>query len=312
MGHAGRGKAPPLTDAIIVENVTKAFGENVAVDNVSLNVPTGCVCGFLGPNGAGKTTLIRMILAILYPDVGSISVLGRGTAEEARSQLGYLPEERGLYPKMRAVEYLAYIGTLKGMARKHASERALALLAEFGLEDAARRKCEALSKGMSQKLQILATFIHDPQLVILDEPFSGLDPVNVDLIRDAILRMKRQGKTVLFSTHMMDQAEQLCDRIVLVHQGRKVLDGSLSEVRDAQEHAVVIEYDGDGRVLNDLPGVATVRDAGKRAELTLTPTADPQAILRELVRRVELESFAVRRPSLHEVFIRTVGSPDDA
>ena len=297
-------------DTIIVDDVTKAFGENVAVDRVSLRAPSGCVCGFLGPNGAGKTTLIRMILAILYPDSGSIRVLGSETAESARSRIGYLPEERGLYPKMRAVEYLTYIGTLKGLSRAEASERAGARMAEFGLAGAARRKCEALSKGMAQKLQILATLIHEPELVILDEPFSGLDPVNVDLVRDAVLRMKREGKTVIFSTHMMEQAEQLCDRIVLLHDGRKVLDGNLSEVREAQEPVIVIDYNGDGSAFDDLAGVGNVHDAGKRAELTLVQAGDPQAILRQLVGRVEIESFAVRRPSLHEVFVRTVGGDD--
>ncbi|MBT3271350.1 ATP-binding cassette domain-containing protein [Candidatus Poribacteria bacterium] len=301
-----------MPDAIIVDSVTKAFGANVAVNDVSFRVPAGCVCGFLGPNGAGKTTLIRMILGILYPDSGAVGVLGHATAESARSRIGYLPEERGLYPKMRAVEYLAYVGALKGLSRTDASDRARSLMAEFGLAEAERRKCQALSKGMAQKLQILATFIHDPELVILDEPFSGLDPVNVDLVRDAVLRMKRDGKTVIFSTHMMDQAEQLCDRIMLVHEGRKVLDGSLTEVREAQDHVILVDYDGDGATLQDLPGVSGVHDAGKRAELTLTDTADPQAILHQLIARVEVESFAVRRPSLHEVFVRTVGGQDDA
>lgn len=301
-----------MPDAIIVDSVTKAFGENVAVSDVSLRVPSGCVYGFLGPNGAGKTTLIRMILAILYPDSGSIGVLGHETAEGIRGSIGYLPEERGLYPKMRAADYLAYVGTLKGLSRRQAAERASAMMAEFGLADVERRKCEALSKGMAQKLQILATFIHDPELVILDEPFSGLDPVNVDLVRDAVLGMKRDGKTVIFSTHMMEQAEQLCDRIVLVHKGRKVLDGSLAEVREAQEHVILIDYDGDGAALHGLPGVSGVHDAGKRAELTLADDADTQVILRELVRRLEIETFAVRRPSLHEVFVRTVGGQDNA
>ena len=301
-----------MDHALTLDGITKRFGDVVAVDDVSLRVPQGSIYGFIGPNGAGKTTTIRMIMSIFYPDAGSITVLGSATPESVKDRLGYLPEEKGLYKKMKTGELVAYFGKLKGLPAAEARERAEALLVGFGLGDWIDKKTEALSKGMSQKVQILATLIHKPELVILDEPFAGLDPVNVQVVRDVILDMKRQGRTVIFSTHVMEQAEQICDYIFLINKGRKVLDGTIAEVRRTGDQAVVVDYEGDGVALQGLPGVRRVSDAGKTAELFLEDGADPQAILARLVGRLTIRRFDMREPSLHEVFIRVVGGETDA
>ena len=301
-----------MRPALILDRVAKRFGDVVAVDSVSLEVPRGAIYGFLGPNGAGKTTTIRMIMSILYPDSGSITVLDSSNPEAVKDRLGYLPEEKGLYKKMRTGEMLAYFARLKGMRTAEARARARRLLDEFGLGEWVDRKSETLSKGMSQKVQILGTLIHDPELVILDEPFSGLDPVNVELVRDVILEVKRQGRTVIFSTHVMEQAEQICDFIFLIHRGRKVLDGTLRDVRRSGESCIAIDFDGDGTMLAGLPGVRRVNDRGKTAELFLKDGADPQALLKLLVERFAVRRFDMREPSLHEVFIRAVGGKADA
>ncbi|MEM8929617.1 MAG: ATP-binding cassette domain-containing protein [Acidobacteriota bacterium] len=294
--------------ALSLDGVTKRFGSFTAVDHVSLEIPSGTIYGFLGQNGAGKTTTIRMIMSILYPDEGSVRVLG-GTAESRKDRLGYLPEEKGLYKKMTTTEILTYFGRLKGLDRSTAKRKAKTLLEEFGLGEWVDQKCEALSKGMGQKVQVLGTLIHDPELVILDEPFSGLDPVNVETMRDLILRMKREGRTVIFSTHVMEQAEQLCDSIFLIHRGRKVIDGPLSEVKATGDHGVQVDYDGDGSIFDRLPGVERVNNAGKHAELFLDDSTNPQAILRQLVDAgLTIRRFDLREPSLHEVFVRTVGA----
>jgi ABC-2 type transport system ATP-binding protein len=299
-----------MDHALELEEVTRRFGDFVAVNALSFTVARGTICGFLGPNGAGKTTTIRMIMSIVRPDAGVIRVLGSDRPESVKDRLGYLPEERGLYKKMRAREIIAYFGRLKGMRADHARDRASAMLEQYGLADAADRRCEALSRGMGQKVQLLAALIHDPELVILDEPFSGLDPVNVELMRELILTLRRQGRTVIFSTHVMEQAEQLCDAIVLVHRGRKVLDGPLARVKANGGRTCVIDYDGDGAILHSLPGVARLNDAGKHAELTLMDGADPQEILARLVNRLAIRRFDTREASLHEIFIRTVEASD--
>jgi ABC-2 type transport system ATP-binding protein len=301
-----------MNDAVRLDGVSKRFGPVVAVDDLSLQVPVGCIYGFLGPNGAGKTTLIRMIMSIFYADSGRIEVLGHQNPLEVKDRLGYLPEEKGLYKKMRVAELIAYFGRLKGMDGDEARKVAGELLDRFGLGEWKESRCEALSKGMGQKVQLLGTMIHGPELVILDEPFSGLDPVNSDLMRDAVLQLRKEGKTVLFSTHIMEQAEQLCDYVMLIDKGKKVLDGELSAVRASGGQGVMLDYDGDGGVLNQLPGVLRVNDAGKQAELVLEDGADPQAILAALVGKVQIRRFDLSEPSLHEIFIRAVGGETDA
>jgi ABC-2 type transport system ATP-binding protein len=296
-----------VTDALVLEGVTKRFGSFTAVDNLSLRIPKGSIYGFLGPNGAGKTTTIRMIMSIFYPDQGTIRILDHPNAEEVKDRLGYLPEEKGLYKKMKAAELVAYFGTLKGMASGEAKVRARELLTRYGLGEWVDKRCEALSKGMGQKVQLMCTLIHDPELVILDEPFSGLDPVNVELMRDVILQMKRDGKTVIFSTHVMEQAEQICDYIFLIDKGKKVLDGTLASVKSGGPRGIQIDYEGDGAVLRTLPGVQRINDAGKTAELFLENGRDPQELLVQLAGKLRIRRFDLRDPSLHEIFIRAVG-----
>ena len=291
-----------------LEGVTKRFGPVTAVDRLSFQVPRGSVYGFLGPNGSGKTTTLRMVMSIFYPDEGRLRVLGRERALDVKDRIGYLPEERGLYKKMKTADLLAYFGRLKGMEGRLARSRARELLTKFGLQEWADKPCEALSKGMGQKVQLLAVLIHEPELMILDEPFSGLDPVNMESMRGAILQMKREGRTVLFSTHVMAQAEEICDYILLIDKGRKLLNGTLSEVKSSGPKGIRLDYDGDGSILRELPGVTRINDAGKSAEIFLEEEADPQEILARLVGRIVIRRFDLREPSLHEIFIRAVGA----
>ncbi len=291
---------------LVLDSVTKRFGQFTAVNAISLAVPKGSIYGFLGPNGSGKTTTMRMIMSIFYPDAGSIRVLGHDNAEEIKDRLGYLPEEKGLYKKMRVEEIIAYFGTLKGMGKGEAKTRARELLERYGLGEWIGKKCEAMSKGMGQKVQLLGTMIHDPDLVILDEPFSGLDPINMELMRDTILDIKRNGKTVIFSTHVMAQAEELCDAIMLMYKGDKILDGLIGEVRSTGPQAIQVEFVGDGEVVRSYPHTERVNLSGNSAEVFLTAGEDPQAFLAYLIGKVEVRRFDLREPSLHEIFVRTV------
>jgi ABC-2 type transport system ATP-binding protein len=296
-----------MSDAIVLDRVRKCFGDFVAVNDVSLRVPRGSIYGFLGPNGAGKTTTIRMMMSIFYPDSGSISILGEPNSERIKDRLGYLPEEKGLYKNMKAGDLVAYFGRLKGMSKTAARTKADELLKRFGLGDWIEAKCKALSKGMGQKVQILATLMHDPELVILDEPFSGLDPVNTDVVRDLILEMKRAGKTVIFSTHVMEHAEQICDHVVLINKGRILIDGPITKVRSSGGSTIQLDYDGDGAVLKTLSGVTRVNDGGKHAEFVLAPGYDADDLLKQIVGRVKVRRFDTREASLHEIFVRAVG-----
>ncbi len=292
--------------ALILDGVSKHFGSFTAVSNLSLQVPKGCIYGFLGQNGAGKTTTIRMVMSIFHPDSGRISVLGQPDAATVKDRLGYLPEEKGLYKKMKTAEIVAYFGKLKGMDSRTANLRAKELLIRYGLGDWLDKKCEAMSKGMGQKVQVLGTIIHEPELVILDEPFSGLDPVNRDLMRDLILDMKRQGRTVIFSTHGMEHAEQICDYVMMIHKSKLQFAGTLSQIKQGRDLGIQLDYDGDGDQLQHLPGAARVNDHGKHAEIFLQPGKDPQQALRWLLDHVTVKRFDYREPSLHEIFVRTV------
>ena len=299
-----------MTPAVNLEMVTKSFGGRPAVRELSLAIPMGAIYGFLGPNGAGKTTTMRLILGIYLPDRGSVSVLGQNDPRLVRERIGYLPEERGLYPRMRVLDQVAYFGALKGLSDLESRARAGDLLDEYGLGPCRQLRCQALSKGMAQKVQILATLIHEPDLVILDEPFSGLDPVNRDLMRDVIIGLRDRGAGVIFSTHITEQAEQICDHVVLIDGGRKLLDGATQQVRATAGGAIHLEYDGDISKLADLPEVDHINDGGRQAEIVLAEGGDPQAVLRFLVkRRVQVLAFDLRQPSLHDIFVRTVGRP---
>jgi ABC-2 type transport system ATP-binding protein len=285
--------------AVVLDGVSKRFADIVAVDDLSLTVPSGVV-----------TTTIRMLVGILRPDSGTLRVLGNTDPAAIKARLGYLPEEKGLYKKMRVLELVAYFGRLKGMTRAAAYTRGRQLLEEFDLGDRHNERCESLSKGMGQKVQIVATLIHEPQLIVLDEPFSGLDPVNVELVRNIVLAQRKIGRTVLLSTHVMEQAEQICDGLILINRGRMLLDGSLDGIRGAAQRTVTIDYDGDGACLEDLPGVIRINDAGRHAELSLGPAADTQKILASLMQRLTIRRFDTREASLHEIFVRAVGGDD--
>jgi len=295
-------------DAVVLDNVCKSFGSLQAVGNLSVDVPAGAVYGFLGPNGAGKTTTIRMIMNIIRPDSGSISILGDGSFAALKERIGYMPEERGLYRKMTLRKTLAYFGTIKGVTSIQLAERIPRWLERLDLAGWADKKVEELSRGMHQKLQFAVTVINEPELLILDEPFSGLDPLNQELLKEIIVRMRSEGKTVIFSTHVMHEAEQLCDYILLINKGRVVLDGRLAEIRSRHKsHTVCAELEGETGFLRELPFVAEIDRQADHVEIHLTEDADPQQLLRVLVERTRVQSFAVKVPSLHEIFIRIVG-----
>jgi ABC-2 type transport system ATP-binding protein len=292
--------------AVEIEGVTKTFGRHVAVDDLTLSVPEGTIYGFIGPNGSGKTTTLRMIMRIFHADRGDIAVLGDRSLGAANDRVGYLPEERGLYKQMKVRDVLKFYAQLKGMSDPRGE--IARWLEMMGLSDWADKRVTALSKGMSQKVQFIATVIARPELVLLDEPFSGLDPVNAVVLRDAVLDLRRNGATVIFSTHDMAVAEKMCDMIFMIYRGKKVLDGTLEEIQDAYgEDTVRVRLGGDGAALEDLPGVAQVADFGRYHELRLDRDADPQAVLAALMDRGEVRLFELSRPSLQDIFVRIAG-----
>jgi ABC-2 type transport system ATP-binding protein len=295
-------------EALILENVSKSFGDVRAVDELSVQVPAGSVYGFLGPNGAGKTTTIRMIMNIIRPDKGLIKIFDDGATTQNKARIGYMPEERGLYRKMKVSKVLAFFGAIKGLSASELNFRVPQWLQQVDLTGWANKKVEELSRGMHQKLQFAVTAINEPDLLILDEPFSGLDPVNQDLLKDIICRMRDEGKTILFSTHVMHEAERLCDFILLINKGKAVLDGRLDDIRSRYKSgAVSIELEGDTSFIRALPMVKTAETQGRRIEISLSEGADTQDLLKALVGRVRVKAFEVKMPSLHEIFVRLVG-----
>ncbi len=295
--------APLLT----LDRVCKSYGDKRAVSDVSLEVPRGSIYGFLGPNGSGKTTTIRSIMNIILPDSGTIVFAGRPLDLALRDRIGYLPEERGLYRKMKCLDQLVFLARLKGVPRAEARRRAQAWLERLGLADYAERKVDNLSKGMQQKVQFAATFIGEPDLVILDEVFSGLDPLNIELLRDMIVEQKQRGTTILFSTHMLAEAERICDAICLIEGGEKILDGSLPEVRAAFPlRSVRVAWEGETTPPADLPGVAQQEFHEGSWRLLLEEGADPRALLPRLQAAGQLTLFAANRPSLSEIFLTAV------
>lgn len=300
-----------MTETVLeLTNVTKRFGEFTAVDHLSFTLTRGRILGFLGPNGAGKTTTLRMMLGILPPDAGAISILGCGTSE-VRARIGYLPEERGLYKRMRADAAIAYIATLKGMKRPAALARARALLSDFGLANFARVRIEGLSKGMAQKVQLLAAVAHDPEFVILDEPFSGLDPVNQGELEVFIRGLAASGKTILFSTHTMQHAERLCDGIVVIAKGRKLFDGTLEAARALFPRRARVGSDADLNFLRYVPGVrqlAPPAPGQPNWTLDMAEGNDGRAVLAACFDKgVPLTHFDVSPPTLHDIFVSLVG-----
>jgi len=296
-------------DAVVIENVSKRFDGVCAVDDLSARVPPGSIYGFLGPNGAGKTTTIRMIMNIIYPDSGRTQILDCVTAEQARAKIGYMPEERGLYRKMTVRRVLSYLGAIKGMSHRRLREAIPKWLDRVDLTEWTDRKVEELSRGMHQKLQFVATVINDPDILILDEPFSGLDPVNLDVLKGIMLGMRQAGRTVIFSTHVMEQAQKLCDFILLINKGRKVIDGTLDEIRSKyRSDAVVVELEGPTEFVDHLPMVERTTRSAQAIEITLTDPADDQRLLAALLATTRVRRFEVKVPTLHEMFVHLVGT----
>ncbi len=297
--------------AVEVSNVTKSFGDVAVASGISFQVARGEVFGLIGPNGAGKTTVIRMLMEIIRPDSGWVRVLGEPLRETTKNQIGYLPEERGLYKKLTVAESLSYLSSLKGSSGPAVRQRAAMLLERTGMLPHLHRKIEELSKGMAQLIQFIATILHDPKLVVFDEPFYGLDPVNTRLLKDMIGELRQQGKAVILSTHMMNEVEELCDRIMMIDRGRPVLYGRLSDIKDRyRTNSVFLSVDGQP---GPLEGVTGTRDHGTHLELALDDRTSPQAVLAALVGQgITVNRFEVAVPPLSDIFIRVVrGRPDE-
>jgi ABC-2 type transport system ATP-binding protein len=292
--------------AVELEKVTKTFRNHTAVDSLSLSVPKGSIYGFIGPNGAGKTTTIRMIMNIYYPDTGNIRVFGEQRHGAYTNRIGYLPEERGLYRKMKVRSLLRFYGNLKN--GKNVKREVHSWLERFDLTKWANKKTEILSKGMSQKVQFIAAVVSQPELMILDEPFTGLDPVNVDILRDAILELQAKGITIIFSTHDMNTAEKICDYIFMIHKGKKVLDGTLKSIQDKyRDDTIRVWIEGDPATLNSIPGVERVTNIGQLQELRINENSDSQEVLKAIMSRTRIRKFELAKPSLHDIFVRIAG-----
>ncbi len=291
-----------------VENISKKFNQQTAVDNISFSINPGVIYGILGPNGAGKSTTIRMIMNILQPDSGRITLFGESMNETLRNKIGYLPEERGLYPKMKVIDVLTFLGELHNLSAEAARQKAMDWLTRLELAPHAHNKVEALSKGMQQKVQIIGSLLHEPSFIILDEPFSGLDPVNTLLIKDIMLELKKQGRAIMLSTHMMDTAEKLCDRILLINRGQLVLEGPLERL--LQEHgsqSIQVEFNGDASFVPTLPGVEKADMYANYMEIRLKDGFPRKTLLNALIEHLDILSFKTQRSSLNEIFIRQTG-----
>ena len=292
-----------------VENVSKHFGEFTAVNDLSFNVRAGRVFGFLGPNGAGKTTTIRMIVGITAPDEGKIELFGQKMSTDLQDKIGYLPEERGLYKKMKIVDQLRYFAALKDISTKEADKRIDFWLERMNLKEWKSKKTSDLSKGMSQKIQFIATVLHDPDLLILDEPFSGLDPVNVEFLIEVVAELKARHKTIIFSTHLMETAERLCDDIILINKSRKVIGGTLREVKESfKKNMIALRAVGGESVLSDSALIASITEHADEKELVLAEGADEQILLKRLIESgAKVTKFEQVEPSLNDIFIEKIG-----
>ncbi|MBI1747257.1 MAG: ATP-binding cassette domain-containing protein [Acidobacteria bacterium] len=298
-----------MTYSLSLDRISKKYDGLYAVKELSLQLSPGVIFGLLGPNGAGKTSTIRMIMNITIPDEGRIQILGKPMNEELKKRLGYLPEERGLYPKMEVAEQLLFLAQLKGIEQAKAKARIDGWLDRLELGAWKTKKVEELSKGMQQKAQFIATVAHDPDLIILDEPFAGLDPINVNSLKDIILEMKNQGKTILFSTHRMEQVEKLCDKISLINRGQDILSGDLRAIKQQYgKDTVMVEYEGSLAFLNGFAPIAKIDDYGNYAEIKLTDRAHAHEVLKKIVNEIKVYKFEMVEPSLNEIFIERVGS----
>jgi ABC-2 type transport system ATP-binding protein len=296
------------SDAVLLEQITKRYDGLTAVDQLSLHIKRGSLFGLLGPNGAGKTTTLRMLMRILVPDEGRVEILGEAQSDRTQDLIGYLPEERGLYVKMEVLQVLVFLGALKGLSEAEAKKRSQEWLGKLGLEEWAKKKVTDLSKGMQQKVQFIAAVLSRPPVLILDEPFTGLDPMNAALLKDMMLDMRHEGATLILSTHRMEQVEMMCDSICLIDKGRNILSGELKAIKRAHgKNTLRIEYEGDGSFL-DLPDqIEKVTHYGALVEAKLRPGADSQMILRAAVERgVRITRFELVEPPLNEIFIEEV------
>ena len=292
--------------------VTKAYEDKVAVNNLSLQIDAGQMFGLLGPNGAGKTSSIRMMMGITIPDTGRISLFGKPFERKSLERVGYLPEERGLYKKMKVLEQLVFFGQLHGLSAEEARKRSTDWAKRMEIADALTKKTDELSKGMQQKIQFIASLLHDPGLVVMDEPFSGLDPVNAALVERTLLELKDQGKAILFSTHRMDQVEKLCDSICLIDNGRAVLAGKVREIKKSYErNRVIVEFEGDAGFLKS-DEIAEAKNYSGHAEIRLKEKGNAQKLLHEAAAVATIYRFELVEPSLEEIFIKTVGGKSDA
>lgn len=298
---------------IEVSNVTKTFGNYKAVNDVSFNVDSGRIFGLLGPNGAGKTTTIRMLTNIFLPDSGSINILGKPTSAEIQNHLGYLPEERGLYKRIKVIEQLVYFAQLKGLTKHEALKRAKFWLNELGANGWENKKIQELSKGMQQKVQFISTILHEPEVMILDEPFSGFDPINTELLKNIILELKDKGKTIILSTHVMAQVEQLCDEIALINKGSAVLTGNVRDIKASQgRDTVIVEFNGDDSFINEIPDIKVLNKTKSRVEFRiLNGNFDTHSILNTILKKANILKFELVEPSLHEIFIQTVSNSNN-
>jgi ABC-2 type transport system ATP-binding protein len=297
--------------ALELKSVCKLYNGAVAVDQLSLAISQGCIYGLLGPNGAGKTTLLRMMVGILIPDQGSVHIFGKPFERDDLKTIGYLPEERGLYRKAKIGELLLYLGQLKGLGRSAARRRIAELAERLGMGTALTRRIEELSKGMEQKVQLLTALIHDPQLLILDEPFTGLDPLNSALLVDWLIELKRAGRTILFSSHRMDRVERLCDEICLIDHGRSVLQGEVTQLKARfGDRRMRLVYRGEVPFLNQNGSIESCSNDDDAIELRLDPGAKAQELLRAVAARATVISYQMVEPSLEEIFIKAIGNHD--
>jgi ABC-2 type transport system ATP-binding protein len=299
---------------VALNGITKRYGSKLAVDGISLEIGPGSMFGLLGPNGAGKTSSIRMMTGITLPDSGSVMLFGQPFARESLRRVGYLPEERGLYRKMVVEDQLVFLGQLHGLTRADAQSRAKRWAMRLQIAESLPKKTDELSKGMQQKIQFIATLLHEPELIIMDEPFSGLDPVNAALLEQTLVELQREGRSILFSTHRMDQVEKLCDAIALVNDGRVVLEGTMRGVKSRyRRDRVLLAVEGELDGLLGHEAIAEAKQFAGHAELRLKPEADPQALLRSLVAGgAAITRWELQEPSLEEIFVRTVGGEADA
>jgi ABC-2 type transport system ATP-binding protein len=304
----------PNDTVVDIQSITKRFAGHTAVKQLSMKVPRGSIYGLLGPNGAGKTTTIRMVMNIIVPDEGRIALFGSpGSGREMSQRIGYLPEERGLYRKMKVLDLVVFLAETKGVPRREAKRQAKTWLERLGLSDWMQKRVNDLSKGMQQKVQFISTVLHEPELLILDEPFSGFDPVNTQLMKDVVVELARGGATVVFSTHIMEQAEKLCDSVCIIALGKKVLDGSMAEVKRQHggRHVILAVDDGGAglqRILADRSLVERADDYRKYAEVELAANADPQRLLEEIVRSgARVSRFEIAEPTLNKIFVDLVG-----